>query len=183
MAKFNILEVHRTDDNTNTYNTEPVTVAELKTYLQIEGTAYDGPLEIFITAARQKIENYCNVSLVPKSLVVLAELTSNYKPVSLPFGPIDSVTSIEWQPDCGCGDWEVLASDEDFFTLGNNVFKIMKHGLIKATYTTEADDRSVWKQAIKAQAAYSFNNRDSDRRDAIAPEVEMLVSSLTQTGY
>ena len=93
MARFTIQNVTRISDNTDLYATEPVTVAELKTYLQIEGTAYDTVLEAFITASRQMIENYCNVSLVPKEIWAQIRNMSD-RAFPLPLPPIDTVEAV-----------------------------------------------------------------------------------------
>lgn len=183
MGKFRIDNIEITSDNTDAYSTEPVTVAELKTYLQIEGTAYDVPLGVFITAARQRIEQIASVSLVPKSLVVLGFLPTTYNSFSLPNGPIDTITSVQYQPACGCGDWQTLVAGTDYYEIANNLFKSNYRDYLKFTYTTSADERAIWHQAILAQAAYMYNNRDSQEKAILAPEVEMLIGSVTNTHY
>lgn len=182
MGKFRIDEIQRISDNTSAYATEPVTVAELKEYLQISGTAYDNRLVLIILSARMRIEQVCNVSLVPKSLVVIGFLPSSYNSFNLPLGPIDEITSIEQKDKCGCGDWEVLdAALDDYCVISNNIFKSNYAGYIKATYTTNADERGIFHQAMLAQCAFQYNNRDGEGK--LSEEVEMLLSSVTQTHY
>ncbi len=157
--------------------TELVTVADVKTYLQIEGTAYDGPLAIFISAARRLIEAYCSVSLFEKTAILTIN-TSNYKPFRLPQYPVESITSVYWKK-CP-SEWVELVADEDYSTFGEDNVWIESSdiGLHKVTYVLGVDGGHIWPQAIQAQAAFMFNNRDA-KPGAIAPEVMALIQPET----
>jgi uncharacterized phiE125 gp8 family phage protein len=154
--------------------TEIVSVAELKEYLQIEGTAYDNTLAIFITAARQFIEAKCNISLIEKSVIVTI-YSSNYKPFELPYSPITSITQVKWRK-CP-SEWQILIYDDEYSTFGNNRVSIESSevGLHEISYTLGVDTKSVFIQAVKAQAGYFFNNRDSDKENTMAPECKALL--------
>ncbi len=150
--------------------TEVATVAEVKTYLQIEGDAYNGPLGLFITAARQMIEQMCGVSLMEKQSIAQIEATG-YK-FTLPFGPVQSITQIRWKK-CP-STWVILTSD-DYSADGNNRITIESSevGLHEITYQLGVDQRGIFKQAVIAQAGFMFNNRDQS--DKPAPEVKALL--------
>ena len=152
---------------------EIVTVAELKTYLQIEGTAYDGPLAIFIKAARQMIEAYTATSLFPKTAITTIH-TTGYKPFKLPYKPVDAITLVRWKK-CP-SEWVTLVADEDYNTNGNDAIFIESSdvGLHEVTYTLGVDGSGLYQQAVKAQAGYMFTNRDSQK---LAVEVEALLSN------
>lgn len=175
---------------------EQVSVTDLKTYLQIEGAAYDGPLGIFITAARQMVERLANVSLVDKTIVLNITTVSAYYPFELPFPLLDTVTSVEWLPSCGCTNnvYETLVVGDDYtVNVGYiSTIKADQYGQFKVTYNTTADTRSIWLQAIKAQAGWMYNNRDSkpgmyNNRDSksgdIAPEVSALINTVSTPNY
>ena len=154
---------------------EVVTVAEVKAYLQLEGTAYDAVLGTFITAARQLIEAMCSVSLFPKDAVVQIHNTG-YKPIPLPYGPVTDVTEVQWKK-CP-STWQVLTTDE--YDVDGNYYKAINSsevGLHQISYTLGVDERPIFQQAIKAQSGWMFNNRDSDKVSRIAPEVEMLLGN------
>lgn len=154
--------------------TEIVSVTELKEYLQIEGTAYDNTLAIFITAARQFIEAKCNISLIEKSVIVTI-YSSNYKPFELPYSPITAITQVKWRK-CP-SEWQILTYDDEYSTFGNNRVSIESSevGLHEISYTLGVDTKSVFIQAVKAQAGYFFNNRDSDKENTMAPECKALL--------
>lgn len=174
-----LLDQKITADNSGT--TEPVTVAELKTYLQNQGTAYDGPLDIFIKAARKKIENYCNVSLVPKA-ITLTFKTNGFSPMRLLFGPVATVTSVEHKDCC---DWEVLSdgatpSDYCIQSQDSTSWEIVSTmcGQHRIKYTTEApDDMDIYKQAILMQAGALFTFRD-DATFEWSPAAKMLLEEM-----
>lgn len=154
--------------------TEIVSVAEVKTYLQIEGTAYDGPIGIFITAARQMIEQRCGVSLMEKTAIAIINNNST-KPFKLPYYPVTAISEVKWRK-CP-SEWVVLVADDDYSTIGNSNVEIDSSdvGLHQVTYTLGVDDRHIFVQAVKAQAGYMFTNRDADRKVDMAPEVNALL--------
>lgn len=153
--------------------TEIVTVADVKIYLQIEGSAYDGPIGIFITAARQMIEKLCNVSLMEKTAIATIHATG-YK-FTLPYKPVSGITQVRWRK-CP-SEWVTLAT-EDYDTTGNDGITIESSevGLHEVTYTLGQDTDGIYQQAIKAQAGWMFNNRDTDKVTAVAPEVNALLA-------
>ena len=157
-------------------SSEIVTVEDVKNYLQIEGTAYDGQLSIFITAARQVIEQSYSVSLIEKTVVAIMDVTKP-DPFRLPFYPVGSVTQVKWRK-CP-STWVTLTPDEDYYTFGDESVYIdsSEVGLHEITYTLGVDPRTVYIQAIQAQVGYMFNNRDAKPGD-VAPEVTALLSAF-----
>ena len=152
--------------------TEIVTISEVKDYLQIEGTGYDGPIGIFVTAARQMLEQLCSVSLIEKVAIAIIESTKA-EAFKLPFYPVESITQIQWKK---CPSTWVTLTGDDYCTYGeNNVYiESSEIGLHKITYVLGVSDLSVWRQAIQAQAAFMFNNRDA-KPGTVAPEVMALI--------
>ena len=157
-------------------STEVVTVAELKTYLQIEGAGYDGPLAMFITAARIMIEQMCSVSLLTKTAIATFQ-NSGHKPMQLPFAPVASITKVEWKK-CPSEWVDLLAADNEYEAIGENRISIESSevGLHRITYSLGVDTQGIFKQAIKAQGGFMYNNRDADRGAMMAPEVKGLLA-------
>lgn len=62
-------------EETETGNTEPVSVAELKTFLEISGTDYDTLLASLGESARRQIEQYTGVAMIDKDIVMACEST------------------------------------------------------------------------------------------------------------
>ena len=187
MGRYSIQNINQIVENRDIY-TEPVTVTELKDYLQLQGTAYDTTLGNFIVAARQMIENYCNVSLVPKE--IWAQIRNmTYKPFPLPFSPIDTVEAVLFKR-CQSAT-ENLTLDEQYFIANEyatqkeitstKVCTVTQFFLVH--YFTVADTRTAFKQAILAQCGYMFNNRDSGKAYSIAPETAALIAPLKDNKF
>lgn len=187
MAKFSIQAVKGFETNIDTYEEEPVSVAQLKNYLQIEGTAYDSTLANFITSARMQIERYCNVSLVPHSIRAQIRNNPAMKPFPLPYPPIASVEQVAWQR---CPSTKVLQDyDSEWYFVDDQAdakeILARKGGLFFVDYTTAASTEVIWQQAILAQCGFMYNNRDADKpvRFALSPETMGLVGELRNHYY
>ncbi len=181
MAKFRIISTTITEEA----ETEPVTVAEVKTYLQLVGDAYDTQLAIFISASRRQIENYANVSLTEKTIRAAIKNTAANRPFPLPFGDVAAITSVIFRR---CAS--TLIDQESNYSLvdGNYLIcQVSTFGEVQAltiTYTTSAPPQmGIWKQAILAQVGYFYNNRDSEKEIQLSPDVMALVSHMRKNYY
>lgn len=182
MAKFRIVSITPTSEG----ETEPVTVTELKAYLQLTGTGYDGPLGTMITAARKQIENYTNVSLVEKTLRFVVRNTGTDKPFPLPFPPIVDVESLTFKRCRSTSviqtyetDWWFIDPDATYKQIICNNSTFGSDQFLTVVYTTEPPTLiAPWKQAILSQAGYMYNNRDADRDLIMAPECKNLIDSM-----
>ncbi len=180
MGKPTIRNLKTLTDNADTYLTEPVTVAEVKTYLQLEGTAYDAILAPSITAVRRQIEAYCNTSLVPKSIRVQISNTSTY-PITLPYGPVDGITSVLWKK-CPA-QWVEQIAPYDYNADEDYNLDMSESGLFQIEYTTAASDNDALKQAIIMQVGYLFTQRDEANVSGWSKQVEAILSTQTNAGY
>lgn len=87
--------------------TEPVTLQEMKDYLRMEGFVDndeststelesfdfdDTLLEESIVMAREQIEQFCGISLVPKTFE--SHISNPCGMIEIPYGPISSITSL-----------------------------------------------------------------------------------------
>lgn len=186
MARFIISGINQIEDNTDVYLTEPVTVAEVKDYLQLTGTGYDTTLAIFITAARKQIENYTNVSLVAKSIRANIRNTTSDKPFPLPYPPIASVTQVLYKRcrsttvvEVYDTDWWFADADADYkFIVSDKSTQDRAQGMTIDYLTIPPDDMGIWKMAILAQVGYMYNNRDSENREGFAPECLAIINSM-----
>lgn len=72
--------------------TEPVTLAEVKDYCQIDAdySAKDSILNLYITAAREKLEKELNLSFAPKTLM----LQWDGSHLDIPYGPVSEIDSL-----------------------------------------------------------------------------------------
>jgi uncharacterized phiE125 gp8 family phage protein len=79
---------------------EPITLAQAKTFLRIEHSADDEPVTRAITAARQAAEQYLKVALLPQTWDYVVANPPATK-LCLPFGPVQTVTSITLTTESG----------------------------------------------------------------------------------
>jgi len=168
--------------NDNTAGVEPVTVAELKNYMQLEGTAYDTSLAILLKSARKKIEKYCNVSIVPKSVKALFNVVGPAE-LKLPFPPQDAIQIVGWKK-CP-STWVELDNDQssqynycviDIEAFWQSIYA-NQCGTIRVSYTTKAVvDNDIYKQAILMQAGYMFTNRDEPSAPEWNPQAKAMLA-------
>ncbi len=96
--------------------TEPISLAEVKTYLRIEGESENGLLNSMIVAARITAERYMRASVISQKWKLLYNHTVPYS-VALKYGPVtavDSVTLVSEQ-----GDTSTFLSSAYYLDAGN----------------------------------------------------------------
>lgn len=91
---------------------EPVTLADAKRHLRVDFTDDDQLITAMITAARKSIEDFCHISLVPKTITLFLraqqvpksifsqpfQVREQFNEFEIPYGPtasVDSVTSMD----------------------------------------------------------------------------------------
>src|SRR5204863_95683 len=104
--------------------TEPVTLAEVKTHLNITDSDNDIKLTALITQCRRAIEEYCNISIIFKRVVLVAEFQEEWQ---LPYGPVIGLEGVESQESTigsGMPSYKTLESgwqqEGDMFWAGFN---------------------------------------------------------------
>ena len=78
---------------------EPVTLAELRSWLRIDGHDEDADLARFITAARIAVENRTWSKLISQTIDL--SLDAFAEPIQLQFPPVASITSITYTATSG----------------------------------------------------------------------------------
>lgn len=87
MAKNNIVDISRSESSP----TEPCTLAEAKAQCIVTYSDDDTLITALITKARKMIENYCNISIVAQSIIMIADLYNEWE---LPYGPVTGITGV-----------------------------------------------------------------------------------------
>lgn len=153
----NFLETHITDTGS-----EPITLAQLKTFCRVTHSDDDDMLTELITLARKKIERYTLLSLVDKTILLTGCFDSMFL---LPFPNINEVTQVRrlgGQID-GVNDWTIL-TDEDYQLIGYAHMHFNPHfnGTLEITYTTTANTDSGLKHDLKRVALWLYENSGDD---------------------
>ena len=184
MPRCYLTDVKILADNLTPYQTEPVTADDVKLFLQLEGMAYDAALTAMIKAARKKIEKYCNVSLVAKSILASFR-TVGLANMSLPFPPLHTMVKVEWKK-CPT-EWLELVADDDYSiendaSLETEVVS-SEIGLHRIQYTTyPIEDIEQYAQAIIIQAAAMYTHRD-DATFEWSPAAKSMLDGSRLIGF
>jgi uncharacterized phiE125 gp8 family phage protein len=113
---------------------EFLTLTQLKAHLQITYTDDDTYLTELITACRAAIEQFCCISLVIKTVTLLADL---YCERELPYGPVATLTSATLKTDTGTYTAQTANTDYELDGVANGfqIFRPFVSGRWKIVYT------------------------------------------------
>lgn len=78
---------------------EAVTLAEVKTHLRVSGTSQDAELTSYIRSAARFVERQIERSLTTRTLKLTLDSFSDA--IHLPFGPVQSITSVQYVDTAG----------------------------------------------------------------------------------
>ena len=147
------------------YINGPITVEEAKAFCRVQNTneQQDILFSLWIFAARTKIEQYCNLSLIPRNIV--AVLSAPQGMMELPYGPVTSVPSFVDEQD--------VAQTITLLGLG---YPSIKNPInyTKASYDAgfaDGECPELLKQAILMQVCYYWENRGDQEVKGYAPGV------------
>lgn len=151
--------------------TEPVTLADAKSFLRLTSSASDTLITSLISGSRVLIEKFLNRSLIPRTVQIECYHDGLY-PLELPYGPVTetatdvfSITSVFYR----FGDrqtWtDVTASINDLFefTSLNNCSLIGNPGQYRIQYSCDALQGEIFKTAIKQQVTFLYENRGDEQ--------------------
>lgn len=96
--------------------TEPVTVAEAKSYLNIDYNTWDSLIGTLISSARTKLERYTGSTFATKTLVSTFQQVADN--IDIPYGPIQSITHVKSIDETGVKT--TLTAGTDYLVTGNN---------------------------------------------------------------
>lgn len=142
--------------------TEPVTLAEAKSYLNVDYTSWDTLITTLISSARTNLERYTGSTFATKTLVATFQKVAEN--IDIPYGPIQSITSVKSIDEAGVKT--TLVAGTDYLVTGNNFKNIRFYGGIDtpieieyvAGYTALPADLKV---AILKQVAMDFEFREN----------------------
>ncbi len=180
---------------------EPITLAEAKAHMRVESSVTDDDVlhQALIQGAREWVENYCRRSLVQHTVTLKMDGFPGC--IKLPYGPVLSVTSVEYIDAAGATQ-EVAAANYMVDTASRPgrivpnlgfVWPVPKQGQIDAVIVTyeagylpgsasptdyAANIPEALKAAIKILVAFMDRNRDNvDMVGAGVPQAVKLLLS------
>jgi len=165
--------------------TEPVTTAELKSFVGYPGT--DSSVETLLDnlgkSARLRLEQYCGRNFVEKTMILTESDVK--RSVKLPFGPIRAITSVKVYDEYGSLD-ETLTADDDYYLIGEfdkycKLESWFDGAYVAIEYTAGYGDNTYdlpqsLKDAILMQAKYDYDHRGRSDTQVIASEVKNLIN-------
>jgi len=131
---------------------EPLTIQQAKDWMRVSTEDFDTEITALITVGRKRIEQYTQLSLVDKDVVLIAYLDKRIKLPSL--DEIDTVYF--WDGD----DWEIKTSDD--YDLFGEYFYPKIAGKWKIEYTTAANTNELLVHDLKRVVLWLFENRGDD---------------------
>jgi hypothetical protein len=164
------LKQHWIKDETVYPVTEPVTVAELKNYLHLDGFAgvdgvEDALLADIISDARARLEAASDTNLVPHIYKVSFSSYNSY--YTLPY-TLDSITAFT--------DWSDVAYTD--YTLENGT--ILSTGDFYVTYTTLPIDTTTTKMSVLRLAAFMYQQRGDTDESILSQKANDLSAHYSQ---
>lgn len=96
--------------------TEPVSVSEMKNYLNIDYSSWDTLIGMLISSARTRLERYTGCTFATKTLISTFNQTADT--IEIPYGPVQSITTVKSIDETGTKT--TLVSGTDYTVIGNN---------------------------------------------------------------
>ena len=162
--------------------TEPLTLQEVKDYLRLEGyldpsdstaTEYDDDddlIESLITAARERVEMFTGLSLVPKTMEI--EFDNELGNFKLPFSPVNSITSVT-DADGNDLTYELDVTESIILTaLGLNIRAEYEVG-----YTSVP---AALKASMRQEIAYRYEHRGDEDIKGLCDAALVLCSQFKE---
>lgn len=144
---------------------EPVTLAEVKSWGNIDEDDNDVLITEMITGAREDIEGLTNQKLVPNDISVYVESTNETGAVMLPYGTPTGLTV----SDIDTMGLET-AVDVDYYYLKGDVLNLNKSGNYSLAYSVGITAPRALKEAIMMLVTYRYNNRGDQEKQLGFPE-------------
>lgn len=177
---------------------EPVSVSDVKTFLNISYATDDTIIGTMITSARYAIEQYTKRAFITQT--VIAYYKRYDKQMNLPIQPVQSVTTVETVAD---DSTTTLTANSDYYVkgvqdkyidftgvnsipAGHSPYENLAEYGLKVTYVagygSSSDVPQSIKDAIVRLAAYYYDNRADFVTGTIVQKLPLTVTSLLN-GY
>lgn len=175
-------------NTTTTIVADVVTVAEMKNYLRLEGfidnsesissefNDDDTLIAELIVSARQRLEEYTDLSFVPKTMEIeFTNLAGNF---DIPFGPVNTILYLR------DSEGDSISTDDFAISFNGRVLKYPKWENMTMQYECGyVVLPKGLKEAVMKEVAYRYINRGDENVDWISKEAMALASKYKTTNW
>lgn len=172
--------------------TEPITLAEAKLHLRVDGTDEDALITALIQAAREYCENYCNRAILTQTVTLKMQSfpssTEGIGGIDLRFGKVQSITEIKYfdtdnvEQTINAADYSLLNMFESYIVapVYNTCFPTTRGDFANITVTylagwaTVAEVPQVIKLAMLLFIGSSYENREDAKQMAVNASQRLL---------
>ena len=154
--------------------TEPVTLTEVKSHLNITFSDYDTYLTDMIEQVRELAEEYTGSAIVAQTITVAVR--NDLGGIYLPFGPVVGTPTVTDSDDAAVTDAEFQGVD--FLQL------MTKSSYLKLVYTAGYTTVPAGlKRAILEEIAYQWNHRGDESVPEISPQAKSKFKKYKKTSW
>jgi len=151
---------------------EPVTLAELKTYMRMDSTAYDTMLTSYITACREAVERHTGRTFISTTYeLYLDEFPSDNGYIELIYPPVQSVSSIYYNQESD-GVLTLLASTKYTTDL------VSLYPRIEPAYDEDWPDTRAMVNAVKVTYVAGYGATAASVPETLKTCIKALASDL-----
>lgn len=162
--------------------TEPVTAAELKTYIGLDASAHDTLIGEIITAAREWYEDHTQRLVEQRAVTLELDARETRSPIRLPYGALVTVTSIktwdesadDWSSAIASTNYRVIRLDPGMIEMDNDGWNVeVNRKALQIVYECGSSVTKVAKEAIMDYASRLYDGRGSEK-DTAAMEYKII---------
>jgi uncharacterized phiE125 gp8 family phage protein len=158
--------------------TEPVTLADVKAWANVDFSDDDALITSMIIGARQDIENATNLALVAKAVTLIVNASSVTDIIRLPYGAASSIVVKGVESDETLTD---KTAGSDYYVRASSYILPSAPGNYQVSYTAGVTVPHTLKEAIKMLVAHRYNNRgDQDKQQGLPDDIRQKVEKYVQ---
>jgi len=156
---------------------EPLTLAEIKTFLRIDGNSEDNILTTMLAAAREAGEHYMRNSIIRQKYKLTYHKFMPAR-IALPKGPVSMVSKVTLKDEDG--SFTILSSSDYYISNKTNLNLKSSYSsyIIEVEYfagysNDSVDVPEIIKQGLLSQIAFTYENRGT-AKTGLDPSAESL---------
>lgn len=153
---------------------EPVSLADAKAHLRVDGTDENSLITALITAARQFVENHCEIALVTQTLRMT--LPAFADAIQLERPPVTGITQIEYVSTAG--------TVVTVLNAGNNLWRLSAgpmRPIVTPYFNTSWPDTAAVPDAVKITYTAGYGAAATDVPQAIRQAMLLLIGHWYKT--